>query len=128
MKWYYYLHTNGELISKNPIAYNSSDFNESPFVKCYWEIDTEDRGDAWKLVIEALARGAKLDKIKELATKWKLTKEDLKEYILRNIKPTEEQKDGMDKFTKQILNEEPNVFWDKLKKEKITCPESKQKS
>jgi len=118
MKWYYYLHTNGDLIGKNPVAYNNADFDDSPFVKCFWYIDTTDRSDAWKLVIEALARGARIDRVKELVEKWSLTEADLEEFIVRNAKPTEEQKDGMDKFIRGILNKEPNTFWDNLIKVK----------
>jgi len=114
MKWYYYLHTNGDLIGKNPIAYDNSDFEDSPFVKCFWYIDTEDRIDAWKLVIEALARGARIERIKELADEWNLTEKDLKEFICRLPKPTEEQKNGMDKFIRIILNKEPDIVWNNI--------------
>lgn len=114
MKWYYYLHTNGDLIAKNPSSHNQADFNESTFVKRWWLIETEFRLDAWTLVIEALALGARIDRIKDLAQKWNLTKEDLKEYITRNITPTEIQKTGMNKFIKEILALEPNTFWNDL--------------
>ena len=115
MKWYYYLHSNGDLIGKNPIVVDSdSQYFDSPFVKYTWLIETDDRGDAWKLVIEALARGARIDCIRKLTTKWNLTAEDLKEYIIRNTQPTEEQQDGMDKFIKVIFDKEPNTFWDSL--------------
>ena len=70
MKWYYYLHENGDLIGKNPVAYNESDFAGNDFVTKHWYIETEDRGDAWTLVIEAFALGARIDKIKDLI--WKL--------------------------------------------------------
>ena len=119
MKGYYYLHTNGDLIWKPAIVVDSEpEYFKSPFVKCYWSIETEDRGDAWTLVIEALARGARIERIKELATKWKLTAKDLKEYIVRNARPNEEQKEGMGNFIAQILNENPNTFWDYLEGKK----------
>ena len=114
MKWYYYLHTNGDLIGKNPMAYNELDFTGNPFVKRHWYIETEDRGDAWTLAIEAFALGARISKIKALTEKWSLTKKDLKEYILRNPHPSKLQKDGMNKFIQLILCIEPNVFWDSL--------------
>ena len=117
MKWYYYLHENGDLIGKNPVAYNESDFAGNDFVTKHWYIETEDRGDAWTLVIEAFALGARIDKIKDLAVKWSLTKEDLKKFIIRNLKPTNLQKDGMDKFIQLILCIKPNEFWDNSLKE-----------
>jgi len=58
MKWYYYLYVNGNLIGKNPVVVDSdSSYFDSPFVKRVWVIETEDRGDAWKLCLEALAVG-----------------------------------------------------------------------
>lgn len=117
MRWYYYLHINGDLLGKNPVAYNNDDFAENPFVKEFWLVDTENRADAWILVIEALALGARTERIKELANKWGLTAKDLKEFIFRCPEPTKLQKNGMDKFIKIILNEEPNIFWDNLKTE-----------
>jgi len=118
MEWYYYLHTNNDLIGKNPIVVDSDpEYFNSNFVARVWHIDTENRADAWTLVIEAFALGARIDKIKELTQKWNLTKEDLKRYIIRNPKPTDLQKDGMDKFIREILLIEPNTFWDNLLKE-----------
>ncbi len=84
------------------------------YVNKYWYIETEDRRDAWILVIEALALGVRLNRIEELVKKWNLTKEDLKEYIIRNPEPTSLQKEGMNKFIQLILNLDPNTFWDGL--------------
>lgn len=118
--WYYYLHTNGDLIGKSPVAVDSigaGEYFDSDFVKKWWYIDTTERGDAWRLVLEAVALGADMGRIRPLAVKWNLTKDDLKEFIVRNPKPTDLQKDGMDKFIREILGAEPDAFWDQLLKE-----------
>ena len=113
MNWYYYLHTDGDIIGRKPDAGREQDFRESSFVKFFWSIDTTNRKDAWILVVEALAMGAQINRIRELADKWGLTKEDLLEFIVRH-KPTEIQKKGMDMFIKDILLLEPQVFWNAL--------------
>jgi len=103
MKWYYYLHTNGELIGKNPVAVESdSEYFNSPFVKEFWKIDTTKREDAWRLLLEALALGASIEKVKELADKWKCNFEDSIE-MLKRMKPTSLMKDGWYIFLKEIL-------------------------
>ena len=113
--WYYYLHQNGDLIGKNPIVvYSDRHYFDSPFVKKVWLVDTENRSNAWNLAVEALALGARIDRVKELADRWNLTKEDLIEYIMRNPEPTDAQKEGMDLFIREILKLEPNAFWDDL--------------
>ena len=117
MKWYYYLHTNGDLIGKNPVAvdYNgANDYFESDFVRKYWLIDTTNRENAWTFICEALAMGARIDRAKELSEKWCLTVEDLEQYIIHNPKPSDLQKDGMDKFIIEILKLEPDEVWDAI--------------
>lgn len=79
---YYYLHTNGELIYKpygreyNPIQ----DFEESPFVVAYWLINTNNRADAYNMLIRANMLEANHERIDELLTKWNMTNEDTKNY------------------------------------------------
>ncbi len=115
MKWYYYLHTNGQLIGKNPIAVDGdSNYFDSDFVKRVWKIDTTKREDAWLLVVEALAIGADIKCIHELALKWSLTEEDLKEFIVRYPEPNKEQISGMDIFIKEILKKDQDTVWDNL--------------
>ena len=81
MKHYYYLHINGDLIHKNALVVDSdSNYFDSEFVKRAWMIDTEDRGSIWILLIEALALGARKDRIKELQEKWGATNEDAQEF------------------------------------------------
>lgn len=64
---YYYLHTNGSLIHRMmPID------DESDFVK-----DTEKRETAWTLLLEALAKGANVERVNELAIKWQCTAKNL---------------------------------------------------
>ena len=102
--WYYYLHTNGDLISKNPVVVESDpSYFDSPFVKNVWNINLHNRADAWKLCIESLALGAKVDRVKELTDKWELTKKDLPNYLERNPEPTSLQKKGLELFMTKIL-------------------------
>jgi hypothetical protein len=70
------LHTNGELIFKR-----FRPENDSPFVRRVWALDLEDRGTAWLLVIEALALGARRERIDELAAKWGLTDDDALRFV-----------------------------------------------
>ena len=117
MNWYYYLHTNGDIIGKRPDNGREQDFRESPFVIKYWLIDTTDRKDAWILAIESLALGARNERVRELAKKWQLSEDDLMEFIIRH-KPTELQKKGMQEFIKNILTLDPEIFWDNLSRKK----------
>ena len=111
MKWYYYLHTNGDLIGKNPIVVDSdSQYFESDFVKRVWTIDTEDRETLWVMMLEALSYGARVDRIRELATKSKCDKVDVIELVKR-VKPNKEMIKGMPIFIKEILNLDVDDFW-----------------
>ena len=114
--WYYYLHTNGDLIPKPPLAVESdSSYFDSPFVKKFWKIDLEDRYSAWKLVLEALTLGADLERVKELVDKWNLTLEDSVEMLKRSeeIQPTQEMKNGLEIFAEKILNISIDDYWKK---------------
>ena len=116
MKWYYYLHTNGDLIGKNPAVVDSDPFYfDSDFVKKTWKIDTEDRGSCWTMLLEALALGACIDRVKELAEKWKCDKADSVEMIVR-IKPTNRLRKGITIFVEKILGEDIEAFWSNLEK------------
>jgi len=119
--WYYYLHTNGDLIGKNPTVVDSdTSYFNSPFVKRVWKIDLTDRKDAWKLVLEALGLGCRVDRANELAHKWNLTYEDSLE-MLQHVSPeeiTEDMRQGMDKFITKILMMDIDDYWAKIK-EKI---------
>lgn len=76
---WYYLHTNGELIFKR----TEPEVEDGGFVQHVWPIDTTDRFTAWKLVTEALAYGAKRDRVMTLRKKWGLTDGDGMEYANR---------------------------------------------
>lgn len=108
MNGFYYLHTNGDLIWKR-----FRPESDSPFVSQVWELDDTDREYAWKIALEALALGARTERIKGLAEKWKLTFNDSLEMLVR-CKPTELMKDGMSKFIPAIFQMEVDAYWDKV--------------
>jgi len=123
MKWYYYLHTNGDLIGKNPAYTLNSDLIGSDFVKSWWLIDMDDRADLWRVLLEGLAGGARLDRIKELVEKWKATKKDAFEMMV-HMNPSEVQRRGLLLFIEKVLGMDADVFfgefmaWGKAEKEK----------
>ena len=58
MKHIYYLHENGDLIHKGKIDGSiAADIRESPFARGLWFLDTDNREDAWSILVEALAGG-----------------------------------------------------------------------
>lgn len=68
---YYYLHSEtGSLIWKREIGGTAADLYDSDFVRMFWPVDLQDRGSAWRLLIEASALGAERRRIRELAEKW----------------------------------------------------------
>lgn len=77
---WYYLHTNGDLIYKRELGGTAADIRESPFAVMLWPLDPEDRAGAWRIVVEALACGAKPERVKELAEKWHCDDEDAQIY------------------------------------------------
>ena len=79
---YYYLHTNGQLIFK-PGTEWAADIRESDFARMMWPCDPSDRLGAWRILIEALALGAKWDRINELAIKWACDDVDADEFATR---------------------------------------------
>ena len=74
--WLYYLHENGDVIGKNPLPGVAADLMESSFVRHWWTIHTGYRADAWRLVVEAMALGARKERADEMAAKWGLTDDD----------------------------------------------------
>ncbi len=104
---FYYLHRETkELIYKrfDPAADNS------PFVQKVWTVDMSDRADAWRVVLEGLALGVKVERAKELAQKWVLTYEDSIEFLAR-VKPTDLMRSGLEKFIDQILGMSHAEYW-----------------
>lgn len=80
MEGWYYLHQNGDLIYKRELGETAADIRESPFAIALWPVDPADRGGAWNILIEALAAGARKERIIELAKRWDCTNEDAKIY------------------------------------------------
>ena len=109
---FYYLHINGNLIWKK-----IEPENDSPFVKKIWPCEVTDRKDAWTIILEGLALGARIDRIKELCNKWKCNQNDFEEMLLR-IEPTTEIQLGAHIFLKNILGLNPNEYWDELSRRK----------
>jgi len=115
MKWIYYLHQNGDLIGKNPIAVaNAASYFDSPFVKKVWWIETNERKTLWTMVLEALALGARIDRVKECAEKNKCDKADSIEMLVR-IKPNDLLRKGITIFIKEILNEDVEKYWEECR-------------
>jgi len=111
MKWYYYLHTNGDLIGKNPVVVDSdSSYFDSDFVKKVWKIETDERPTLWTMMLEALALGARVSRVKELAEKNKCDKADSIEMLVR-IKPNKLMRKGMPIFIKEILGMDVEEYW-----------------
>lgn len=115
MKWYYYLHTNGDLIGKNPFVVDSDvGYFDSDFVKRTWKIETGDRESCWTLLLEALALGACIDRVKELADKWNCDKADSIE-MLKRMKSNELKREGMTIFIKEILDMDVDEYWNEIR-------------
>ncbi len=117
---YYYLHTNGNLIFK-PVSVVDYDpcYFDSPFVKKFWRLDFTDRFDAWRLILEALSMGCRVERAKELAQKWGLTFEDSVELLKRTPpqKVTTDMMAGLGFLAEKILGMRIDVYWDKVKEE-----------
>jgi hypothetical protein len=111
VKGFYYLHSESK-----DLIYKRFKPDDSDFVVRIWEVDFSDRFDAWRVVLEALALGAKLERIKELAKKWKLTIEDSYELIFRS-EPTDDMEKGLNLFVQEIFNIQPIEYWEKAKVE-----------
>jgi hypothetical protein len=81
---WYYLHENGSLLYKRELdGGTAADIRESPSARAMWPVEPEDRESAWNVVVEALALGADVDRVRELAAKWSCTDEDAAVYAER---------------------------------------------
>ena len=80
---FYYLHTSGDLIFKRNLPGTAADIRESTFAVMLWPVNLKDRASAWQILVEALACGANLDRIQELATKWYCDNDDAEIYADR---------------------------------------------
>ena len=82
-------------------------------LKHFWPVNIDFRGNAWMVALEALAMGAKLDRIKELALKWGLTFDDSIE-LLKRMDPkkiTKEMRVGLTMFITLVLEIQINDYW-----------------
>lgn len=79
----YYLHKNGDLIFRQNLPGAAADLRESDFAVMLWPIDVEDRESAWRILVEALACGASLARVQELAAKWYCDDDDAQIYAQR---------------------------------------------
>ena len=109
MKGFYYLHTNGDMIYKNTMPDNSD------FVRRIWSLKIKDREDAWKILLEASALGAREYRIKELSDKWLC---DLKDCVkmLKRVKPTDLMRQGLPIWAKYVLGINENTLWTEIEK------------
>ena len=73
---FYYLHKE----TKDLIHKRVRPESDSPFVERVWELDPTDRFFAWQIAVEALALGAREDRVRELQAKWGLTDEDAQKF------------------------------------------------
>jgi hypothetical protein len=80
---FYYLNVNDKLIYKRDFPGMAADIRESDLAIMLWPIDLEDRENAWQILVEALACGANLERVMELAVKWHCSDEDALIYALR---------------------------------------------
>lgn len=113
MNHYYYLHSE----SKDLIHKRFEPEHDSPFVKAVWTMNTADRSDAWKIILEGLALGARIGRVKRLCEKWNCDLKDFEEMILR-IKPTELMIEGAALYLEKIQNLDVDKYWDKLNQKK----------
>ena len=114
MKWIYYLHQNGDLIGKNPfVVTGDANYFDSPFVKKVWWINTEERDTLWTMMLEALAMGVRVGRIREIAESNNCDKADSIEMLTR-IKPNDLMRKGMTIFVQGILNEDIGKYWKEI--------------
>lgn len=114
---YYYLHTNGDLIWKPEIVVDTDpQYFDSPFVKHVWRVPADsDRDVPWTLLLESLAMGANLDRVKELANKWGCDGKDLPTYMAAiGPKPNPAMRKGIRIFLQDVLGVDPDAWFDWL--------------
>lgn len=105
---WYYLHKNGALIHKRTEPDADSDF-----VRRVWSCDPSHRGNAWRIILEALDLGASHHRVKELATRWGLTKLDLAQFLSRQ-KENAAHARGLGKFCPLMFGQTFYQYLDEL--------------
>lgn len=106
---FYYLHRE----TKQLIAKHENYEFTGDLVEKVWPVDYSDRGDAWRVVLEGAALGAREADLKHLSQQWKLTPEDCVEFMLRV--PTEQlMRVGLARWCQVVLGRGPMEFLDEL--------------
>lgn len=77
--WWCYLHINGNILAKR------IEPADSPFIKRKWIMNSNDRRDGWRVVLEAAYLGARSSQLQKVMKSWNITREDLMNYIKREI-------------------------------------------
>ena len=103
---FFYLHTNGALIYKRLRP------DPSDFVRRVWKVDTRDRMCAWRILLETTALGANIERIRELAEKWKCNFADLGQYFIHGGTAEATLTRGMEKMCKELWGLDLNAVWD----------------
>lgn len=80
---YYYLHENGAVLFKRAAPGVISDFENSDLVRCWWPCEPANRRGAWRILIEATARGADHERVFQLAQRWHCNDTDAAIYAMR---------------------------------------------
>jgi hypothetical protein len=80
---FYYLHSESRdlIYKRGPDVV--ADLRDSDFMRHFWLCDPEDHENAWDILVEAGALGAKPERIVELAAKWGCTDKDADVYAER---------------------------------------------
>lgn len=78
IQWYFYLHTNGNVIGKNPVVIDAdNEYFNSPFVRKVWAIKNIE--DFKQCIIEARKMGANPEKLELLQKEQNITIEHSEE-------------------------------------------------
>jgi len=72
-----------------------------------------DRKDAWTIVLESLALGASIPRVKELSKKWKMDYEDSKTMLMM-LKPDNRMREGLSIFIENVLEMKEEDYWNKI--------------
>lgn len=78
---WYYLHTNGSLVYKPALDPKvESDIVNSDFALAMWRLDSRDRRNAWRILIEAAALGLAADRLEAMSELWNCSDNDATTY------------------------------------------------
>jgi len=72
---WFFLNKDGDLVYES-YPEKASALREDESVKMLWSYDPDDRGKSWSILVEAVAAGANVTEIKELAKKWNFDDND----------------------------------------------------